>query len=141
MIRRPPRSTLFPYTTLFRSVNARSQPDQPRSIRLVAAPCGPRTGSVAKERTVKHLARTLFVSALLVLTLILAGCGSTTSGGGGTNGAKLDVAFLPKAINNPYFDAAAGGGKKAAAELKGTFKQVGPSQANAADQVRSEERR
>src|SRR3989442_10732852 len=25
MIRRPPRSTLFPYTTLFRSVNARSR--------------------------------------------------------------------------------------------------------------------
>src|SRR2546428_7156592 len=25
MIRRPPRSTLFPYTTLFRSPNARSQ--------------------------------------------------------------------------------------------------------------------
>src|SRR3712207_7253268 len=26
MIRRPPRSTLFPYTTLFRSARARSQP-------------------------------------------------------------------------------------------------------------------
>src|SRR5258706_10979818 len=26
MIRRPPRSTLFPYTTLFRSANARAQP-------------------------------------------------------------------------------------------------------------------
>src|SRR3712207_7166599 len=26
MIRRPPRSTLFPYTTLFRSVRARAQP-------------------------------------------------------------------------------------------------------------------
>src|SRR2546422_2161143 len=33
MIRRPPRSTLFPYTTLFRSLSAladvRAQPDQP----------------------------------------------------------------------------------------------------------------
>src|SRR2546422_10276485 len=27
MIRRPPRSTLFPYTTLFRSVRRRSSPD------------------------------------------------------------------------------------------------------------------
>src|SRR2546427_6389522 len=27
MIRRPPRSTLFPYTTLFRSVHARGLPD------------------------------------------------------------------------------------------------------------------
>src|SRR3712207_6855353 len=28
MIRRPPRSTLFPYTTLFRSLNTGSGPDQ-----------------------------------------------------------------------------------------------------------------
>src|SRR3712207_8279643 len=27
MIRRPPRSTLFPYTTLFRSAGARREPD------------------------------------------------------------------------------------------------------------------
>src|SRR5258708_29504949 len=33
MIRRPPRSTLFPYTTLFRSVVA---PDLLRHVRLVA---------------------------------------------------------------------------------------------------------
>src|SRR2546429_3592322 len=32
MIRRPPRSTLFPYTTLFRSVL--------RSLAFTAAPCG-----------------------------------------------------------------------------------------------------
>src|SRR3712207_7909572 len=32
MIRRPPRSTLFPYTTLFRSVTERS--DAPRDVRL-----------------------------------------------------------------------------------------------------------
>src|SRR3712207_8342394 len=34
MIRRPPRSTLFPYTTLFRSVGS---PTTARSIRAVAA--------------------------------------------------------------------------------------------------------
>src|SRR2546430_13736806 len=28
MIRRPPRSTLFPYTTLFRSVHSRTQPGE-----------------------------------------------------------------------------------------------------------------
>src|SRR5215475_15662990 len=35
MIRRPPRSTLFPYTTLFRSVPAfapRDEPGQPRAV-------------------------------------------------------------------------------------------------------------
>src|SRR6266511_6001672 len=31
MIRRPPRSTLFPYTTLFRSAHRRSPPRFPRS--------------------------------------------------------------------------------------------------------------
>jgi rhamnose transport system substrate-binding protein len=81
---------------------------------------------------VKHFARTIFGSAVILVTLILAACGGSS---GGTSTAKLDIAFLPKAINNPYFDAAAAGAQKAAGELKGTFKQVGPSQANAADQV------
>src|SRR2546430_17724762 len=31
MIRRPPRSTLFPYTTLFRSFPAKRQPWEPRN--------------------------------------------------------------------------------------------------------------
>src|SRR2546426_2222357 len=34
MIRRPPRSTLFPYTTLFRSVSAFGSPPDPRSVGL-----------------------------------------------------------------------------------------------------------
>src|SRR5260221_10988593 len=33
MIRRPPRSTLFPYTTLFRSIELGSQAGQRRSLR------------------------------------------------------------------------------------------------------------
>src|SRR2546425_7486283 len=37
MIRRPPRSTLFPYTTLFRSPRAVQQPDRKHPIRLVRA--------------------------------------------------------------------------------------------------------
>src|SRR5712692_749211 len=52
----------------------------------------------------------------------------------GAQGA-LSVAFLPKAVNNPYFDTAATGAQKAAAELGGTFKQVGPSEASGAAQV------
>src|SRR5687768_18091307 len=37
MIRRPPRSTLFPYTTLFRSllVHAEPEPDQPAEPRRI----------------------------------------------------------------------------------------------------------
>src|SRR3712207_7512665 len=32
MIRRPPRSTLFPYTTLFRSILGQRHPDRPRQV-------------------------------------------------------------------------------------------------------------
>src|SRR5260221_8338471 len=35
MIRRPPRSTLFPYTTLFRSRSISSSSPSPRALRLV----------------------------------------------------------------------------------------------------------
>src|SRR5256886_13282711 len=41
MIRRPPRSTLFPYTTLFRSARSRCR-DRPR--RVAARPASPRDG-------------------------------------------------------------------------------------------------
>src|SRR2546427_5813378 len=34
MIRRPPRSTLFPYTTLFRSERHPEKPDAPLAVRL-----------------------------------------------------------------------------------------------------------
>src|SRR2546426_6681657 len=37
MIRRPPRSTLFPYTTLFRSLR-RKDPDRPRPFRTPWVP-------------------------------------------------------------------------------------------------------
>src|SRR5260370_31992877 len=48
MIRRPPRSTLFPYTTLFRSpTGARSDPGWGRApLPRIAAPSAVRTGSV-----------------------------------------------------------------------------------------------
>src|SRR3712207_7306417 len=40
MIRRPPRSTLFPYTTLFRSAGARPDPVQRRPARRHPRPAG-----------------------------------------------------------------------------------------------------
>jgi rhamnose transport system substrate-binding protein len=89
---------------------------------------------------VKKLFLTLGSSFLVFAVLLLAACGGgsgTTTGGGGSSnsGNKLNIVFLPKAINNPYFDTAANGGKQAAKELGGTFNQVGPSTASAADQV------
>src|SRR5256885_17248594 len=44
MIRRPPRSTLFPYTTLFRSIAvqfAASYPQRARTLVLATAPLSP----------------------------------------------------------------------------------------------------
>src|SRR5256885_11895918 len=53
MIRRPPRSTLFPYTTLFRSLS-RSLMRRPRSspaIFLSRPSCWPRPSSAGKGST------------------------------------------------------------------------------------------
>jgi rhamnose transport system substrate-binding protein len=47
----------------------------------------------------------------------------------------LKISFLPKQVNNPYFTVADGGGKEAVTELKGEFKETGPSDANASSQV------
>src|SRR5208282_2204425 len=47
MIRRPPRSTLFPYTTLFRST---SRPRHPASIRARPAPASRRYGPSRRLR-------------------------------------------------------------------------------------------
>ncbi len=80
----------------------------------------------------KHHFHLLLGSVALTLTLILAACGSSSTGG---TSAKLNIAFLPKQVNNPYFDTAAAGGKLAATELGGTFSQTGPSTASAAAQV------
>ncbi len=74
---------------------------------------------------------------LTIFTLTACGGGGSSSSGGSTPSASsaLNIAFLPKQINNPYFDTAASGGKEAATALSGKFEQVGPSSANAAAQV------
>src|SRR5437867_7760983 len=48
MIRRPPRSTLFPYTTLFRSAAFRSP--APRGRSGAAGRCGIRAAAAARSR-------------------------------------------------------------------------------------------
>src|SRR5258706_8429672 len=47
MIRRPPRSTLFPYTTLFRSAPPRAGPPRASSAPRTALQASPRRGSAA----------------------------------------------------------------------------------------------
>ena len=48
---------------------------------------------------------------------------------------QLNVVFIPKNLNNPYFDAAELGGQKAATELCGLISMVGPQDPSAAGQV------
>jgi len=92
-----------------------------------------------------------FVPIGLVVVLALAGCGGTTrESGGGSSAAPqasgqadpnaalktgLKISFLPKQVNNPYFTVSDDGGKAAVAELKGEYKEVGPSDASASSQV------
>jgi rhamnose transport system substrate-binding protein len=86
---------------------------------------------------VKKLFLALGPGFLVFVLLFLAGCGGGTSTSTGTpsSGSNLNIVFLPKAINNPYFDTAASGAMQAASALKGSFKQVGPSSASASQQV------
>src|SRR2546425_4375206 len=53
MIRRPPRSTLFPYTTLFRSVSVRAAEDQRAAAELAHA------AGATEHAAVAHRVRTV----------------------------------------------------------------------------------
>src|SRR2546429_3464670 len=63
MIRRPPRSTLFPYTTLFRSRSGRSWCPATRSRGRTAARCA---GSRSEEHTSELQSRLHLVCRLLL---------------------------------------------------------------------------
>src|SRR5438105_11684824 len=52
MIRRPPRSTLFPYTTLFRSITAKLR--EQAEANFANALAGLETGEVEIERSEEH---------------------------------------------------------------------------------------
>src|SRR5438067_447187 len=94
--------------------------------------------------------RAVLLPAALALLVGVAACGGTTKsgnqGGGGASSTAsanpnaslkegLNIALLPKAINNPYFDTASKGAAKAVDALKGKYKYTGPSDASASSQV------
>ncbi|GAA3288615.1 rhamnose ABC transporter substrate-binding protein [Dactylosporangium vinaceum] len=61
---------------------------------------------------------------------------SAGAGGSTTIKSGLKVAFLPKQVNNPYFDTSDNkGGKVAVEEFKGTYSETGPSEASPSAQV------
>lgn len=89
--------------------------------------------------------------AVAAMVLTTAACGGTTRGddeGGDSAGAAgasadpgaeipadLAFAFLPKQLNNPYFDIAAEGAETAVGEVEGELNVTGPSEASASSQV------
>ncbi|MFC7329655.1 rhamnose ABC transporter substrate-binding protein [Marinactinospora rubrisoli] len=90
------------------------------------------------------------LAGALTALLFVTACGGTTrenaqdAGGPEATAAAdpdapipegLQVAFLPKQLNNPYFTVADAGGAEAVAEFAGEFKEVGPSEATASSQV------
>ena len=90
-------------------------------------------------------AQAVVLVALAALSVALTACSDDGSNGGGggspTAGAGtiregLKIAFLPKQVNNPYFDTSDNkGGKVAVEEFKGTYSQTGPSEASPSAQV------
>lgn len=86
----------------------------------------------------RKLFRTLSLVIAVLALVLLTACGGGGSSTGGTptaSAASLNIAFLPKVINVPYFNTAASGGQLAAKDLSGSFKQVGPSTASASAQI------
>lgn len=88
----------------------------------------------------KKLFQTSIFGLIILSMLVLSACGGSTSstsstGSGSNSSSSLNITFLPKQINNNYFTAAYQGGQEASTTLKGSIKQVGPSTANAAQQV------
>ena len=84
----------------------------------------------------------LAVMAAAVLTLSScaddSGGGSSPESGGAGDGkikSGLKIAVIPKAVNNPYFDAAFTGAKKACQEIGATCDQTGPTEASGSAQV------
>jgi rhamnose transport system substrate-binding protein len=84
---------------------------------------------------------------LLSAAFIVAACGTGASPSAGPTDPPAsapatdapsggsNVVFIPKAVNNPYFDAAADGARKAAEELGGEFTQIGSQNATATEQI------
>src|SRR5438093_5840232 len=66
MIRRPPRSTLFPYTTLFRSLTALPDPLARRAVRCWLGPPPPARRARSEEHTSELQSLTNLVCRLLL---------------------------------------------------------------------------
>ncbi|MGD0121747.1 MAG: substrate-binding domain-containing protein [Candidatus Limnocylindrales bacterium] len=79
--------------------------------------------------------------AAVALALFVAGCSSTAATPTAApvtpapTAAPITVVMIPKQVNNPYFDVAFKGAQQAATDLGGAVSQVGPSAADATQQI------
>jgi rhamnose transport system substrate-binding protein len=103
-----------------------------KPIRLAAA--GLALALLAACGSSKKAANTATTTAGGAVTTAASG-GATTAAGATTLKTGLTIAVIPKAINNPYFDAAYTGATKACTELQAKCEQVGPTEATGAAQV------
>jgi rhamnose transport system substrate-binding protein len=86
-------------------------------------------------------------AAAVALALFVVGCSSTAATPTAAPAtpapatpapatpAPITVVMIPKQVNNPYFDVAFKGAQQAAKDLGGTVTQVGPSAADATQQI------
>jgi rhamnose transport system substrate-binding protein len=89
-----------------------------------------------------RLLGTVAAAAAVLLTLTSCADDSGNGGGGGSPAGSsgqiksgLKIAVVPKAVNNPYFDAAFTGAKKACGEIGATCEQLGPTEASGSAQA------
>jgi rhamnose transport system substrate-binding protein len=96
-------------------------------------------------KTRKAPIRIIAAAAVAAMMLAASACAEDDDGGpadpaspGAGSGeiqAGLNIAFLPKQVNNPYFTISDQGGREAVEEFGGNFSETGPSETSPSAQV------
>jgi len=101
-------------------------------VALVASGCSSTSsGSASSAAAAATSAAAAATSAAAAATSAAAAASSAAP----ASDANLDIAFVPKNLGNPYFDASDKDGAAAVAEFGGTYQEVAPSQASPTGQV------
>ena len=101
------------------------------AIAILVTACGSTAATQAPASAAASQAPTA-APASVAASAPASAAASAPASAGGSLGA---VTMIPKQVNNPYFDVAFKGAQAAAADLGGTPTQVGPSTADATQQV------
>ena len=104
------------------------------TVAMVVAACGSTTATTAPTGTAAPASQAPASSAPASSAPASQAAASAAPASQAASGGVTAV-MIPKQINNPYFDVAFKGAQTAAAALGGTVTQVGPSAADATQQV------